>query len=502
MMSYLLQVKKKLKTYDKTPVVEKKEATAEAPVQRVRTRSQSSDVGQVPLCLGSPERKQPRKRSDLKQSLGNIKNFLKRPNSQDKECVNEPEKRTSQPVAKVEVSKKTCQPVAKVEVRKKPCQPAAKVGGNKKTCPPTAKNNGKSVEAIRTEKVKLRKKALQKKEEEIVIDKVEERKPRHSKRLGERSKSLSAESANGIKTNKEETSVTESPCKKECRIVLQKIPYNKEMPLKKISLAPLFVKKVKKEVVDPEVLKARQKFLQLGLPTATRKKVEIIKSQEMEQAPFFPSIAHIQQRSSETLWSTKNVELSLKEIANYVTPNLLWKANAVQSKNEVPDSDKPKLKKVKIDDFAIEKMKVVYKNVNIEALHKALVQKKMDYLQTKSDGDTSSQPSLVWPDKYRPGSSELQSNDKTVAKLGKWLSAWKRYGEELQTGVKKARSNGDSSDDFVSSDDEEESPRAPVTACLLQGPPSSGKTALIHALASEMDFHVLEINSASKRSGL
>ena len=50
-------------------------------------------------------------------------------------------------------------------------------------------------------------------------------------------------------------------------------------------------------------------------------------------------------------------------------------------------------------------------------------------------------------------------------------------------------------------DEDEDLSNSICNIALLEGPPGSGKTATVFALAAEMGFNVLEENASSNRSG-
>jgi replication factor C large subunit len=77
---------------------------------------------------------------------------------------------------------------------------------------------------------------------------------------------------------------------------------------------------------------------------------------------------------------------------------------------------------------------------------------------------------LPWPEKHRPQSREaLVGNEGAIDGLESWLRSWER-------GIPKDR------------------------AALLIGPPGTGKTASVLALASDLDLELVEFNSSDKRN--
>jgi len=77
---------------------------------------------------------------------------------------------------------------------------------------------------------------------------------------------------------------------------------------------------------------------------------------------------------------------------------------------------------------------------------------------------------LPWPEKHRPKSLDLiVGNVDTISMMKDWVSSWK-------TRVPSKR------------------------AALLIGPPGTGKTASIGALANDLDMELVEFNSSDKRN--
>jgi len=289
---------------------------------------------------------------------------------------------------------------------------------------------------------------------------------------------------------------------KERGLSIERRPSNNDLPQKTSSLNkklfPLFAqtKKLRPVTIDieesPEVNLERQEFTQKGIPNVVSKKIVPMKPINVNE---FRTVSHIQQRGDEPIWKKRDVLLTLKEEPKIdLTLLTTWKLRGL-----IGDDSKISLKKLKFTDLekSLENIKCAYnsfKTTKIESLYQSYKVKNETYLDSQK----------MWTEKYTPKSEAILFNAKTVLRLKKWLVSWKNYGVE-DAGIKKKMrrksKKGYDSDDFLTSGEDTDDDSVPQTSCILHGPVGSGKTALVRSFAQELNFHVLEINSSSKRSG-
>merc|ERR1719232_365374 len=104
---------------------------------------------------------------------------------------------------------------------------------------------------------------------------------------------------------------------------------------------------------------------------------------------------------------------------------------------------------------------------------------------------------LMWSSKYQPRSgADILGNEDTVSGLREWLRTW--------SGATNKSGSGSTSEDMTSDSEYEvdtELLDSLGNTALIEGPPGSGKTAAVFALAAQMGFNVLEVNASSNRTG-
>jgi hypothetical protein len=99
-----------------------------------------------------------------------------------------------------------------------------------------------------------------------------------------------------------------------------------------------------------------------------------------------------------------------------------------------------------------------------------------------------------------------QVGDQQVAahELERWLGEWERLRQQSSGGRSKAkrrrRQSSESSDeDFEDSDAEADHGPVFSSSTLVLGPPGSGKTAMVYAVAESRGFRVIEVNPSQVR---
>lgn len=297
-------------------------------------------------------------------------------------------------------------------------------------------------------------------------------------------------------------------------------------------LAPLFRKSIPKPIIDQSVIEARRLFLHSGVPDSIKIQVDKVSIVSID-VNYFPSISHIQQIPGESepeyfIWklptSKYNADCSLlitsedqqQTEEQYLLKDFISKSDEKNSKNWSDMFNdltklnyKEGLKKLKEDfpDFPVYRtFRKLWAKYNIvpKLSGNDIENGKTNENETESNVDCSSKNDSLWTEKYKPAAScDILGNFRSVNSLKKWLESWKEYNELSASKVsKRSRKNSDSSSDFCTSDSEsKDSTRVPSNMMVVGGPPGSGKTSCVYAIANELGINVLEVNASSRRTG-
>ncbi|KAK4299098.1 hypothetical protein Pmani_028603 [Petrolisthes manimaculis] len=361
-----------------------------------------------------------------------------------------------------------------------------------------------------------------------------------------------------------------------------------EKSIKGKELAPIFCKKPKSLVsvelvkvvsLSPSKLKARQDFLQSGVPEELKKQISMEKSQdELCSWPPFPDVSHVQQKNDDDpLWSLDSpdilnnpecdyipsivnlkkpifkssieslIESSPQKISevkkrNLLAPNLdlsdiasllmiikgnnpqfpvysifkkyydLKKESVLTYRKEldkekgavitIDDEDSPKRKKRKRkgnpeSDSKQKRSKLSRNNSNPVCDKKVQENEKSNLWHEKTP--------YTWSQVFGPKSSSMIiGNNGNVKKLKNWLNDWKKKYQVQPTKQKSRKKKKPSKGDFMESDESssyEDAEDEDPNTYLLTGPPGTGKTSTVFALAAELGYKVLEVNASSRRPG-
>lgn len=297
------------------------------------------------------------------------------------------------------------------------------------------------------------------------------------------------------------------------------------------ALAPLFRKSIPKPIIDQSVVEARRLFLHSGVPDSIKIQVDKVSTVSIH-VNYFPSISHIQQIPGESepeyfIWKLptfkykpdssllSSIEDQQKTDSQHLFKDFISKNDTEKNSknwskmfNDLATLNyKEGLKKLKEDfpDFPVYRTfrKLWGKYIIVPKLSGNEVENgKLNEPETSID--CPSKNGSLWTEKYKPAAScDILGNFRSVNSLKKWLESWKEYNELSASKVtKRSRKNSDSSSDFCTSDSEsKDSIRVPSNMMVVTGPPGSGKTSCVYAIANELGINVLEVNSSSRRTG-
>ncbi|XP_076632832.1 enhanced level of genomic instability 1 isoform X1 [Colletes latitarsis] len=270
-------------------------------------------------------------------------------------------------------------------------------------------------------------------------------------------------------------------------------------------LAPLFTKRQKP---DPEIVAARQLFLQPDITDRNNKTIDR-KVNGYGTLPF-PGISHITQLSNLNSDGMINFHIRDKILNQYVPVLNVNNYKFIIDFSETKLKPSTNIKKPKIQEVLSEMEQncpdvrkmwdivlfAIKENSNKTMSPKTKTRRskqleKKQILECKSKGNQIEDCS--WTYKYRPkNAKEVIGNEEAAAKLKEWLIGW------TETFTNKDDSSGD---EFYLSDNSSSRISENNQVAVLLGPHGSGKTATVYAVAEEFGYTVLEVNASSRRTG-
>ncbi|XP_070141733.1 enhanced level of genomic instability 1 isoform X1 [Drosophila kikkawai] len=316
-------------------------------------------------------------------------------------------------------------------------------------------------------------------------------------------------------------------------------------------LAPLFVRQLPKPSPDPSVLKARQAFLQSGVPDKIRQEQIRQKNHEQmyeESYEVFPRVSHVGYESyvaddeplvlpfalreeDESTGITTNTSSSMTSKRRTKTSGFTscLPSDFTSSRNSSAKRDYAilpqlenkrgfvKLWKNDFDRFPTFKcynqMREKYRHfsaidssddtqqvgesfVVTRRSRRSMEQRSLDQNDEEAKPPSSApNGELLFTEKYKPLLFEqVLVNLTPVQELREFLASWSGSGGSNRN----SQTMDDSTFDFGN---DSSSVGVNSNTMVLVGPSSSGKTNAVFALANDMNFNVLEINAGMKRTG-
>ncbi|XP_058177947.1 enhanced level of genomic instability 1 [Anopheles ziemanni] len=326
---------------------------------------------------------------------------------------------------------------------------------------------------------------------------------------------------------------------------------------KSVKLAPVFsratVSSKQQPVIDPEKARARQLFLMSGIPEKMRQEMEKRAAYEehvLNESPVFPLVSHVTQLEDR---SDQDAGVRSRDLGRScirvrpAQPDSPATSKGTKSRKiryglftgcSVDDYEEALIKCIELNDLEtdtafdydlpeIEHVKEIvrdykqrYQHFPVFKCYKQFRTIYQDYHKKNSSSSLLDESieiiepcfhcrngELLFTEKYKPQNTEqILVNYVPATLLKRFLSPWQdeSAGGSRRTGGALNGDHDGNDVDFEHSNGSSSSFGGAGELCnhvVLVGPPGSGKTCNVYAVAKEMNFNVLEINASSRRKG-